>query len=100
MARSRKREDDFDDLEIDQDMPIFTTGVVCRILEIPVWVLKQLDAEGLVCPPRKKEGQSRLYSQRELKKVNHCWRYIRIHKVKIPGLKIILKMERRISGEK
>ncbi|MEW5896015.1 MAG: MerR family transcriptional regulator [Candidatus Omnitrophota bacterium] len=97
MRSTNKKE--FQEVEIDNDMPVFTTGVVCRILDIPVWTLKQLDKEGIVSPPREFEGQSRLYSKRELKKVEQCWIYIRDHSVNIPGLKIILKMEARVNKE-
>jgi len=82
-----------DSIEIDPDFPAFTTGVVCALLNIPVWVLKQLDSEGIVSPPRKNELKARLYSKRELKVIQHCWYYMHDHGVKIKGLKIILKLE-------
>ena len=93
MGKSREKKEDFEELYISPDEPIYTTGVVCRILEIPVWVLKQLDNEEIVRPVRKNQGQARLYSKRELKLVKHCWYYMKIHNVKISGLKIILQME-------
>lgn len=89
--------DDCREFFVDPEIPVFTTGVVCRLLGVPVWVLKQLDNEGIVCPPRKNEGQSRLYSHKDLQKVHRCWFYIKVHKVKIPGLKIILRMESQID---
>jgi DNA-binding transcriptional MerR regulator len=96
MAPKKKGNEDFEEVKIDPDEPIFTTGVVCKLLEIPVWVLKQLDKEGIVSPLRKNEGEARLYSKRELKQVQHCWVYMSEHGVKIPGLKVILKMEKGI----
>lgn len=92
-----RRKNDPDEIYISIDEPVFTTGVVCRLLDMPVWVLKQLDSEHIVSPPRKSEGQARLYSKRQLKMVKHCWYYINEHGVKINGLKVILKME---GGEK
>lgn len=83
----------FEEVEIDPDMPVFTTGVVCSLLDIPVWVLKQLDTEGVVSPPRETPNASRLYSKRELHKVKICWFYMSEHKVKVHGLKVILKMQ-------
>ena len=82
-----------EDFEIDAEEPVFTTGVVCRLLDMPVWILKQLDEEGIVSPKRENENQSRLYSTQELKMVKHCWYYLKEHKVKIHGLKVILQME-------
>lgn len=79
--------------DISADEPVFTTGVVCRLLDIPVWVLKQLDSEGIVSPPRRKAAKARLYSKKEVKMVQHCWYYLHNHGVKISGLKVILQME-------
>lgn len=86
-------EEDSDEIYISLDEPVFTTGVVCRLIDIPVWVLKQLDREEIVSPPRKKEGKARLYSKRELKLVKHCWYYIKTRKVNVSGLKVILEIE-------
>ncbi|MBF0532199.1 MAG: MerR family transcriptional regulator [Candidatus Omnitrophica bacterium] len=83
----------FDEVLIGPDDPVYTSGVVCRILDIPIWVLKQLDTAGVVSPPREYEGKARLYSKRELKMVQHCWFYLKEHKVKISGLKVILQIE-------
>jgi DNA-binding transcriptional MerR regulator len=91
----RRPSKDQEPFEIDPDEPVFTTGVVCRLLGIPVWILKQLDREGIVSPPRRNEHQSRLYSKRQLLQVRHCWYYMNEHGVKIQGLKIILKIEDR-----
>ncbi len=88
------------EINIDHDEPVFTSGVVCKLVGIPVWVLKQLDHEGIVSPPREKEGQYRLYSQRELVEVKHCWFYIKEHGVNINGLKVILKLEKKVIYRK
>ncbi len=78
---------------ISADEPVFTSGVVCELLSVPIWVLKQLDSEGIVSPPRKHENQSRLYSKRELKKLDHVWYLMSKRKVKVDGIKVILEME-------
>ena len=93
MMKIKKTNDGFEEIYIEPDEPVFTTGVVCRLLDIPVWVLKQLDKENIVSPPRKEIGQARLYSKRELKMVQRCWLYMKSHKVKVHGLKVILKIE-------
>ncbi len=94
MGRMKRTKEEMEEFTLDPNMPVFTTGVVCKILDIPVWILKQLDAEGIVCPPRENESQARLYSQKEIQKLHRCWFYIKVHKVKIPGLKVILRMEK------
>jgi MerR family transcriptional regulator/heat shock protein HspR len=79
--------------------PVYTSGVVCKLLGIPVWVLKQLDKEGIISPPRKK-GKSRLYSKNELNKLSHIWYIMKEKKVRVSGLKYILEMEERIYKKK
>lgn len=82
----------FEEFRIDADEPIFTSGVVCRLLSIPMWVLKELDKEKVVSPPRQK-GCSRLYSKRDLKTLEHVWYYIRDRQVNIRSVKVILEIE-------
>jgi DNA-binding transcriptional MerR regulator len=84
----------FNEFKIGADEPIYPSGVVVKLLGIPMHVLKQLDEEDIVKPPRKK-GRARLYSKRELKKLENCWYYMKRHKVNIGGLKVILGMEGR-----
>lgn len=82
-------------LEIPDDEPIYTSGVVTRLLGIPVWVLKQLDKESVVKPPRKK-GRHRFYSRKELKKLEHVWHYMNVRGVNVHGVRVILEMEAKI----
>lgn len=83
----------FEEFFIAIDEPIYTTGVVCKLLMIPIWVLKQLDSSGIVSPPRQAAGQSRLYSKRELKKLDRVWYLMNERKVKVDGIKVIIEME-------
>lgn len=78
--------------DIDRDEPILTSGVVCDLLDIPIWVLKQLDKENVVSP-RRRNGKGRLYSQREVGKLKHIWRLMSKRNVKVDGIKVILEME-------
>jgi hypothetical protein len=94
---SRREIEDIDDFTLDPMEPVFTTGVVSRLLEIPVWVLKQLDNEGIVSPPRKNENDSRLYTVVQVKKVKRCWYYLSRKGVKVKALKIILEMEKKLD---
>lgn len=88
-----KLQKDFEEFYISLDEPVFTTGVVCKLLTIPVWVLKQLDSKGIVSPPRKSEALSRLYSKRELKLLDRIWYLMNVRKVKVDGIQVILEME-------
>lgn len=80
------------DFHIHEDEPVFTSGVVCRLLSIPVWVLKQLDREKIVSPSRKGR-KSRLYSKRELNKLRYVWYLMEKRDVKVGGLKVIIEMQ-------
>jgi DNA-binding transcriptional MerR regulator len=83
-------------LEIPDNEPVYTSGVVTRLLGIPVWVLKQLDRESVVKPPRKK-GRHRFYSRNELKKLEHVWYYMNEHGVNVHGVRVILEMEAKTT---
>ena len=89
-----------EEVYIDPEQPVYTTGVICRLLNIPVWTLRKLDVEGIVSPHRKSEKQSRLYSHNQLKKLQKCWYFMHKHNVKIPGLRVILEIEERKAKEK
>ena len=93
LAENSESVEDFEDFFIHPDEPVFTTGVVCRLLTIPIWVLKQLDSAGIVTPDRKNTSQSRLYSKRELAKLSKVWYLMNQRKVKVDGIKVILEME-------
>ncbi len=84
------------DVEVTDDEPVYTSGVVSRLLQIPIWVLKQLDREKVVSPPRKK-GKSRLYTKKELNQISHVWYYMSERRVNVHGVKVILEMEAKFS---
>lgn len=88
-----RKSDNIEDFPISADEPVYTSGVVCRLTGIPIWVLKQLDKEGIVSPPRKNDACARLYSKHQLNAVKHCWFYVKEHNVKVSSLHIILKLE-------
>lgn len=98
-TKRRRKERLFVEFPIGIDEPIYTTGVIQRLLDIPIWVIKQLDKEGVVSPPRKMKDAARLYSKRELKKLAHCWEYMNEKGVKVKGLKVILQIEEKYEEE-
>lgn len=98
-SRRGRKETDFVEFPIGIDEPLYTTGVIQRLLGMPIWVIKQLDTEGVVSPPRKMRHAARLYSKRELKRLAHCWEYMSKRGVKVRGLKVILQMEEKYERE-
>ncbi|MEI8175307.1 MAG: MerR family transcriptional regulator [Candidatus Omnitrophota bacterium] len=84
--------------EFSLDEPVFPTGVVCRLLQMPIWALKQVDREKLISPPRKGRT-ARLYSVNEMKRLKHVWYLMKRRKVKIDGVKVILEMEIKMKNK-
>jgi len=82
----------FSELDIDENEPLFTSGVVCRLLSMPVWVLKMLDSKGVVSPERE-ERRARLYSPGDIKKLRYVWYLIEKRGVKVNGVKVILEIK-------
>ncbi len=76
-------------LKIAPEEPVYVIGVVCKLVNIPVWTLRQLDKAGVVRPKRLGK-KNRLYSQEDLKKLEYV-HYLMVQKhVNIHGIKIIL----------
>ncbi len=82
----------YKDFEIDTDEPVYTTGIVSRLLKIPVWTLKKFDREKIVTPKRR-EGNDRLYSKRDLSLLYYYWGLMKKKKVRFAGLKVIKQMK-------
>lgn len=91
--KKQSHNENFEEFFIGIDEPVYTSGVVSRLLNIPVWILKQLDKEQIVSPPRK-EGKSRLYSKREIKKIEYVWNLMTEKNVNIGGIKVIIEMDK------
>ena len=79
-------------LKISPDEPVYVIGVVCRLVHIPVWTLRQLDKAGVV-KPKRMGRKSRLYSLKDLKKLEYVHYLMEKKRVNIHGIKIILRKE-------
>lgn len=84
---------------IELDEPVFPTGVVCRLIKMPLWVLKELDSEGIVSPQRKR-GADRLYSQLDLNRLNHVWNLMQRRRVTIGHLRVVLEIESEAAARR
>ena len=58
------------DIQISQDEPVYVISVVSRLVEIPVWTLRQLDKAGIVQPKRIGK-KSRLYSLKDMRRLEY-----------------------------
>ncbi|MDD5129924.1 MAG: MerR family transcriptional regulator [Candidatus Omnitrophica bacterium] len=80
-------------LKIAPEEPVYVISVVCKLVNIPVWTLRQLDKAGVVRPKRVGK-KNRLYSLKDLKRLEYV-HYLMVQKrVNIHGLKVILAQSR------
>jgi len=80
------------DIFISPDEPVYVISVVSKLVEIPVWTLRQLDKAGVVCPKRIGK-KSRLYSLKDVKRLEYIHYLMTDKHVNIHGIKIIIEKE-------
>jgi MerR family transcriptional regulator/heat shock protein HspR len=80
------------DIQISPDEPVYVISVVSKLTTLPVWTLRQLDKQGLVCP-RRIGKKSRLYSLKDIKRLEYIHYLMEDKRVNIHGIKIILEKE-------
>ena len=80
------------DIQISQDDPVYVISVVSRLVEIPVWTLRQLDKAGVVKPKRIGK-KSRLYSLKDVRRLEYVHYLMEEKRVNIHGIKIIIEKE-------
>lgn len=80
------------DINISPDEPVYVISVACKLVDIPVWTLRQLDKSGVVCPKRIGK-KSRLYSLNDIKKLEYIHYLMEDKHVNICGIKLILEIK-------
>lgn len=80
------------DIYISPDEPVYVISVVSKLVDLPVWTLRQLDKAGIVCPKRIGK-RSRLYSLKEIKRLEYVHYLMEEKRVNIHGIKIIIETE-------
>lgn len=80
------------DIHISPDEPVYVISVVSKLVELPVWTLRQLDKAGIVRPKRIGK-KSRLYSLKDIRKLEYVHYLMEEKGVNIRGIKIILEIE-------
>jgi MerR family transcriptional regulator/heat shock protein HspR len=80
------------DIQISQDEPVYVISVVSRLVEIPVWTLRQLDKAGIV-QPKRIGRKSRLYSLKDVRRLEYVHYLMEEKRVNIHGIKIIIEKE-------
>jgi len=82
------------DIQISLDEPLYVISVVSKLVDLPVWTLRQLDKVGVVRPKRIGK-KSRLYSLREIKRLEYVHYLMEEKHINIHGIKMILEIETR-----
>ncbi|MCX5703989.1 MAG: MerR family transcriptional regulator [Candidatus Omnitrophica bacterium] len=80
------------DIRISPDEPVYVISVVSKLVDLPVWTLRQLDKAGVVCPKRIGRG-SRFYSLKDMKRLEYVHYLMQEKRVNIHGIKIIIERE-------
>ncbi|MFH1458723.1 MAG: MerR family transcriptional regulator, partial [Candidatus Omnitrophota bacterium] len=78
------------DIYISPDEPVYVISVVSKLVDLPAWTLRQLDKAGVVRPKRIGK-KSRLYSLKDIKKLEYVHYLMEDKHVNIHGIKIILE---------
>jgi len=76
--------------------PVYLISVVAKALKIHPQTLRQYEREGLVCPSRT-GGKMRLYSQKDIDRINMILRLTRDLGVNLAGVDIILQLKDQID---
>ena len=79
-------------VRIPVEEPVYVISVVCKLVNIHIWTLRQLDKAGIVKPKRVGK-KSRFYSLKDLKKLEYVHYLMEEKRVNIHGVKIILGKE-------
>jgi len=80
------------DIQISADEPVYVISVVSRLVDIPLWTLRQLDKAGVV-RPRRVGRKSRFYSLKDIRRLEYIHYLMEDKGVNIHGIKIILEKE-------
>jgi MerR family transcriptional regulator/heat shock protein HspR len=80
------------DIQISPDEPAYVISVVSKLVDLPVWTLRQLDKVGIVRPKRIGK-KTRLYSLKDIKKLEYIHYLMEDKHVNIHGIRIILELE-------
>jgi len=80
------------DIYISPDEPVYVISVVSKLVDLPVWTLRQLDKVGVVRPKRIGK-KSRLYSLKDVKRLEYIHYLMEDKHVNISGVRMIIEME-------
>ncbi len=80
----------------DRDTPLYMIGIVAQMLSIHQQTLRLYEREGLVRPKRS-QGNTRLYSPRDVERVRFILHLTRDMGVNLAGVEVILRMREQME---
>lgn len=80
----------------DRDRPLYVIGVAARLLGVHPQTLRLYEREGLILPFRT-EGNTRLYSQRDIEDVRTIMHLTREIGINLAGVELIVGMRKRMA---
>jgi DNA-binding transcriptional MerR regulator len=83
---------------ISPDKPLFPIGVVAEMLNIPQRVLRAYEDKQVIKPSRSQTGR-RLYSHRDIQRIEYIHYLNRIKKVNLAGVKEIFDLLAKINEQ-
>lgn len=78
-------------VEINPEMPLYSIGVVEDILGIPQRILRTYEEKGAIRPSRS-DTNRRLYSQKDLGKIQYIHFLTHIEKINLPGVREVFNL--------
>lgn len=72
--------------------PVYVISVAARLANLPCWVLRVLDDQGIVVPVRT-DSNRRLYSDADIQTLNYVRYLTEDREVNMAGVKVILEMQ-------
>ncbi|MCM8795230.1 MAG: MerR family transcriptional regulator [Candidatus Omnitrophica bacterium] len=82
------------DIQISPDEPVYVISVVSKLVDLPIWTLRQLDKAGIVRAKRIGK-KSRLYSLKDIRKLEYIHYLMEEKGVNMKGVKLIIEMEEK-----
>jgi MerR family transcriptional regulator/heat shock protein HspR len=82
------------DIHISPDEPVYVISVVSKLVDLPIWTLRQLDRAGIVCPKRIGK-KSRLYSLKDVRRLEYVHYLMQEKRVNVHGIKLIIELEQK-----
>jgi MerR family transcriptional regulator/heat shock protein HspR len=85
-------------VKIDPDKPLYPIGVVADILGVPQRVLRAYEEKEVIKPSRS-DSNRRLYSQRDIEKIEYVHYLKQIKEVNLSGIKEIFSLLDKLREE-